>query len=182
MKKVLLGIFLLAVVGGALYVLRPWERTDDDLAETIMDDGDEVGTRSITLFFANRRGDGLVDEQRTIQARRHRDEEVEAVIGELVRGPTRSGAIRTMPANTRLRGAFYDEEQRLLYLDFNQALVGDQMSGSTTEIMTLTAILRTIAVDFPEVASVQFLINGLEVETLGGHVDLTRPLRPGDWL
>lgn len=182
MKKRLIGLFLLAVVAGTLYVLRPWERGPGEDQEIPLDLGDEVGTRSVTLFFANRRGDGLVDEQRTIQARRHRDEEIEAVIGELVRGPNASGAVRTLPADTRLRSAFYDEEQRLLYLDFNQALVGDEMSGSATEVMTLTAILRTIAVDFPEVMAVQFLVNGLEVETLGGHLDLTRPLRPGDWL
>ena len=33
-----------------------------------------------------------------------------------------------------------------------------------------------------EMAQVQFLVDGLEVETLGGHIDLTRPLRTQDWL
>jgi spore germination protein GerM len=175
-------VVLLAAVAGGLYLWRPWERGAEVESEGPIEVGDEVGTRSITLYFGSTDGENLVDESRTIQARRHRDEEVEAVIAELVRGPQSSGAVRTMPANTRLRSAFYDEEQHLLYLDFNQALVGDEMAGSTTEILTLAAILRTIAIDFPEVTAVQFLINGLEVETLGGHIDLTRPLRPGDWL
>ena len=42
--------------------------------------------------------------------------------------------------------------------------------------------MRTVAIDFPEIESVQILVDGLEVETLGGHIDLTRPLRPENWL
>ena len=50
------------------------------------------------------------------------------------------------------------------------------------ETMTLSCVLRTIAIDFPEVEGVQFLVDGLEVETLAGHIDLTRPFRTKDWL
>ncbi len=171
------------VVLGALgvWLFLPRENAVVDPTVEISDD-DGLGTRAITLYFGNAQGDGLVPESRTIQAQRYRDQEVEAVLAELVRGPESSDGIRTMPDGTRLRQAFYDEEQRLLYLDFNRALVAQPMAGSTMEVMTLTAILRTIAVDFPEVRAVQFLVEGLEVETLGGHLDLTRPLRPGDWL
>jgi spore germination protein GerM len=182
MRWVLIAGLLVAVASVGWYVFVALDRSgpDEDLNLTEVDE--EQGTRSITVFFGNAEGDGLIDESRTIAAYRHRDEEVEAVLAELLHGPQSSGGVRTVPDGTALRQAFYDEEQRTLYLDFNEALVGEEMTGTTTERMTLAAILRTIAVDFPEVKAVQFLVNGLEVETLGGHLDLTRPLRPGDWL
>lgn len=143
---------------------------------------DELGARAVTLFFGNRDGDGLVSETRTIQARRYRDEEVEIVIGALLEGPSRSGAVRSFPAGVELRQAFYDDVQRVLYLDFNRALVSEAMGGSAMEILTVGSLLRTIAIDFPEIESVQILVDGLEVETLGGNLDLTRPLRTESWL
>jgi spore germination protein GerM len=144
--------------------------------------GDELGMRSVTVYFGRFDGEGVVGESRTIQGRAHREEEVEAVVNELLRGPQTPQGLRLFPEATRLRRAFYDEEHRLLYLDFTSALVGGQIGGSAMEIMTLTSLLRTIAVDFPEVLAVQILVDGQEVETLAGHVDLTRPLRAKDWL
>jgi len=150
--------------------------------EMVVEEPTEQGTRSVTLFFGDRQGQNLVSERRTITAFVHRDEEVEAVVAELLAGPRSQRAVRTWPEGTRLRGAFYDEGLRLLYLDFNSALVTGDIGGSAMETMTLAALLRTIAVDFPEVELVQVLVDGLEVETLHGHVDLTRPFRTKDWL
>jgi spore germination protein GerM len=150
--------------------------------EMVVEEPTEQGTRSVTLFFGDRQGQGLVSERRTITAYVHRDEEIEAVVAELLAGPRSQRAVRTWPEGTRLRGAFYDEGLHLLYLDFNSSLVTGDIGGSAMETMTLSALLRTIAVDFPEVELVQLLVDGLEVETLHGHVDLTRPFRTKDWL
>jgi spore germination protein GerM len=180
-RFVLLFVALALVMAGLSYwyVARQVD-TDVDVDDELEIAG-EMGTRAVTLYFGNSQGDGLISETRTIQARRYRDEEVEAVVAELLRGPERDG-VRSFPEGTLLRRAFYDEDNHMLYLDFNGALVAEEMGGSTMELMTMGSLLRTIAVDFPEVAHVQFLVEGLEVETLGGNVDLTRPLRPGDWL
>jgi spore germination protein GerM len=184
MRRVGLVLALVLVVGAvaffAWWSTRPAIDTVDDLAA--LEELDELGTRSITLFFGNRRADGFVSETRTIQARLHRDEEVEAVVAALIEGPSARGAVRSLPPDARLHRAFYDEELRLLYLDFSQELVSGMEGGSTMELFTLGSILKTIAADFPEIEAVQILIDGLEVETLGGHIDLTRPLRTVDWL
>ena len=183
MKK-FLWIFIVLIIGlgiGAYFFVKSWqsETLPDDI---VLDESGEMGTRSVTLYFGNRSGNMLISEARSIAARAHRDEEVEAVIAHLLRGPVQKGAVNSIPNGTRLHGAFYDEEEKLLYLDFNFALVSGEMGGSAMEIMTLSGILRTIAVSFPEMVHVQFLVDGLEVETLGGHIDLTRPLRTQDWL
>jgi len=176
----ILGVVGIAAAAWWFFTLTPSQAPVE--SSTVVEEAGEMGTRSVTVYFGRRDGDGLIGETRTIQARRHRDEEVEAVLEELVLGPRDRNAVPTLPSNTRLRRAWYDDTQRQLYLDFNRALVSAEMAGSATETLTVGAILRTIAVDFPEVAAVQILVEGLEVETLGGHLDLTRPLRPGDWL
>jgi spore germination protein GerM len=147
-----------------------------------MEEVEEQGTRSVTLFFGDRNAQGFVAERRSIAASLHRDDEMQAVVEELLRGPNSRRAVRTWPKGTRLRGAFYDEDLHLVYLDFNSALVSNETGGSAMETMTLGALLRTIAVDFPEVTAVQILVDGLEVETLQGHIDCTKPFRPRDWL
>lgn len=175
----LLGLALVAVgVVARVAQRQPPAPTQAPAVETPQ----ERGTRSVTLYFGSGDGEGVVGETRTIQSQVHREQEVEAVVNELLRGPQERQSVRLFPEGTRLRRAFYDEDGRVLYLDFTSALVAGQIAGSAMEILTLTTLLRTIAVDFPEVLAVQLLVDGLEVETLGGHIDLTRPLRAKDWM
>ena len=183
MKPWMIIAALALLLAGAVVFFFLWEPDDSDLAEGVeLEAIEEMGTRSVTLYFGNSRADGYVRETRSIQTRLHRDEEVEAVLNELVAGPTGSGAVRTVPEGTVLRRAYYDEGQRLLYLDFSQELVSGLNGGSAMELVTLGALMRTLRADFPEIESVQILVEGLEVETLGGHVDLTRPLRAQEWM
>lgn len=174
-------IALLAIGGGVWYVLtlEPGE-TEETIEELGI--AEEMGTRSITLVYGRADAQGFVSESRSVPTRRHREEEVELVMAELLEGPESRGAVSPFPRGTQLRRAFYDSAQRILYLDFNSALVSNLNPGSAIELMLLGSVLRTIAFDFPEIDSVQILVDGLEIETLGGHVDLTRPLRTGDWL
>ena len=142
----------------------------------------EVGSRSISLYFVSNDGQDFVRETRTIAVARRRDAEVEIVLRQLLDGPLSQSALHVFPKNSRLRQAYYDEERRLLYLDFNDALVTNLNPGSAVELAVMGSMMRTLAADFPEIERVQILVDGLEVETLGGHLDLTRPLRTGDWL
>ncbi len=176
-------IAVVLILGGGVFV---WEeffhqkRAPEELE--ITEPLDEQGMRSVTLYFGGRKAEGFVSERRIITASLHRDEEVQEVVKELLRGPKSANAVRTWPEGTALRDVFYDDDLHLLYLDFNTALVSGDTGGSAMETMTLGALLRTIAVDFPEVDAVQILVNGLEVETLAGHIDCTKPFHPREWL
>ena len=44
------------------------------------------------------------------------------------------------------------------------------------ELLTVDTIVNAITENQPAVTSVQLLVDGKEVETLAGHVDLRRPL------
>ena len=179
-----IAIVLLVVLAGAIRFAMTYraDSVDEEPEAQVLSDPLEVGSRSVSLFFARSDGQGFVRETRTIAVARRRDAEVEVVLGELLTGPRSQGGLHVFPKECRLRQAFYDEEGRLLYLDFNDALVANLNPGSAIELAVMGSIMRTLAVDFPEIERVQILVDGLEVETLGGHLDLTRPLRTGDWL
>jgi spore germination protein GerM len=177
------GILLAVVLGGAIvFALTYRPEVEEEPEASVLSEPLEVGSRSISLFFARGDGEGFVRETRTIAVARRRDVEVENVLAELLAGPQAQSGMQVFPSDCRLRQAFYDEERRLLYLDFNDALVANLNPGSAIELAVMGCLMRTLAVDFPEIERVQILVDGLEVETLGGHLDLTRPLRTGDWL
>lgn len=182
MRRAILVVLLLVFVGSAAWWWWSSSREPEELAEIELDDAESLGTRSVTLYFGTADADGVRGETRTIQARMHRDEEVEIVLDELLDGPTQRGLVSAFPEGTRLRQVFFDDSRRLLYLDFSQELVAGLPGGSATELMVLQSVMRTVAVGFPDIEAVQILVDGLEVETLSGHVDLTHPLRPGEWL
>ena len=60
--------------------------------------------------------------------------------------------------------------------------------GSLEEIFTVYALVNALTSNLPEIRAVQILIEGQEVDTLAGHVDLRHPLeqnmkwvsQPGD--
>ena len=49
--------------------------------------------------------------------------------------------------------------------------------GSLDEIFTVYSIVNTLTDNLPAIAAVQLLVDGHQVDTLAGHVDVRRPLR-----
>jgi hypothetical protein len=48
--------------------------------------------------------------------------------------------------------------------------------GSAEELAIVASVVNTMLQNLAETRSVRILVNGEPAETLGGHVDLTRPL------
>ena len=83
----------------------------------------------------------------------------------------------TIPRGTELNEVYIDSQQTA-YLDFSNHLTDGHIGGTTAEFLTVTAILMTVFDAFPdEIKQVQILIDGKEIETIAGHLDLSQPLR-----
>ncbi len=83
----------------------------------------------------------------------------------------------TIPRGTELNEVYIDNQQTA-YLDFSSHLTDGHIGGTTAEFLTVTAILRTVFDAFPdEIKQVQILIDGKEIETIAGHLNLSQPLR-----
>ena len=138
------------------------------------------GSRTVTLFFADKESEALFPETRLVAVGKDFAEQVRQVMQALLEGPGGDG-VSTIAAGTRFLNAFYDSETAVLYLDFSSELVAGHPGGSSAEYYTVAAIIRTVSENFPEVRAVQILVEGLQVGTIAGHIDAYNPFLVRDW-
>jgi hypothetical protein len=79
---------------------------------------------------------------------------------------------RALPADAALL-EFYLLEDGTAIADFSGALAGQMPSGILTEQLAVDSIVHTLEANVPQVQRLKILIQGQEVDTLAGHLDLT---------
>ena len=62
------------------------------------------------------------------------------------------------------------------YVDLSRELTAAHTGGTLDETLTVYTIVNALTANLPAITSVQLLVEGKEVETLSGHIDLRRPL------
>jgi len=147
--------------------------------ETLDSKGDTdmpAETKQVTLFFISDKDEFLHKEEREILASSSLVGQIRQTIQELVKG-SQNGYLAPMPPETELR-ELYITSDGILYLDFSRDIKDRHLSGASAEIETIYSIVNSIAYNFKSVKKIFFLIEGDEKETLGGHVDLSRPFLP----
>ena len=84
-------------------------------------------------------------------------------------------------AGTTLRAAFVANGDA--YVDVSNDIVTGHPGGSLNEQLTVQTIVSAVMTNLPAIGAVQILIEGKEVDTLAGHVDLRQPLvKNADWI
>jgi spore germination protein GerM len=146
-------------------------RTSIDTAER---SGKIASGEELSIWFASPQEDALVVERRRVPPSPTSFERAKASLQELIAGPT-SDALRTVAAEVKIRELFIDD-QGTAYIDFTEALSQTHPGGPWAEMLTLRSILQTLMANVPEITRVQILIEGREVDTLAGHLDIRRPL------
>jgi spore germination protein GerM len=89
--------------------------------------------------------------------------------------PAAAPLVSPIPAGTRLR-ALYLSAKGEAYVDLSKDVVTAHTGGTQDELLTIYAIVNALTANLPAVTSVQLLVDGKEVDTLAGHIDLRRPL------
>jgi len=132
-----------------------------------------VETIRVTLYFPDQNGLLLHAEERDIPKPSGGAAFLRALFAELQKGPTREGLMAVVPDKMQLRNAFLlPEGQAVLDLAVDAALT----YGSDEELTIVASLVDTTLQNVAETSRVRILVNGEPAETLGGHVDLTRPL------
>ena len=135
--------------------------------------GPAIETVRVTLYFPDANGALLHPEERDIPKPATGALFLRALFSELQKGPTREGLIAVIPPKMQLRNAFLlHEREAVLDLAVDSGLT----FGSDEELSIVAALVDTTLQNVAETSRVRILINGEPAETLGGHVDLTRPL------
>lgn len=76
---------------------------------------------------------------------------------------------------TKVRQIFVAEDGTA-FVDLSKEAVANHRGGSLDELFAVYAIVNAVTVNLPAVKGVQILVEGQEVDTLAGHVDLRHPL------
>jgi spore germination protein GerM len=83
--------------------------------------------------------------------------------------------LSAIPAETKLRDVFVTERGDA-FVDLSSEVSTRHTGGALNELLTIYTIVDALTVNLPAITRVQILVDGKEVETLAGHVDLRHPL------
>ena len=83
--------------------------------------------------------------------------------------------VSAIPAGTTLRTLFVTDRGEA-FVDLSPEFAAAHRGGSVNELLTVHAIVNALTVNLPVIKAVQLLVDGKEVDSLAGHVDLGRPL------
>jgi spore germination protein GerM len=129
----------------------------------------------VHLYFADKENNFLMAEKRVFSHSENPAEIGILIINALINGPD-GELMRTIPEGTSLR-AFYITEDGTAYVDFSATIKEKHPGGVKSELMTIYSIINSLILNIPEIKSVKILIDGLESNTLSGHIDLQHPFR-----
>jgi spore germination protein GerM len=138
---------------------------------------DDALTRlRVVLYYPSASGEGLVAETHEIFKTAAPGDLGKQIVSDLISGPLGPQALPALPTGTELRQLYIDDE--VAYVDFSPELKTGIGGGSLEERLAVYAIVNSIALNLPGIRRVGILVEGRPVDTLNGHLDLTRPLRP----
>jgi hypothetical protein len=138
-------------------------------------------TFDATLLFGATNGQGLAREKRKVRQRDTDLDQIKEVIDTLIDGP-HGVLVRTIPDGAKVNSAYLLPDNTLV-LDFSRELQTLHTGGTTGEILTVYSIVNTMTMNFKDVERVQILIDGDEIDTLAGHLDLEQPFtRDTRWI
>jgi hypothetical protein len=125
------------------------------------------------LFWSSGAGDGSLMPV-TVELPLSKDPALRAkqVLNTLLAGPV-DAELRTLPPEAVLL-ALYMLPDGTVIADFSEALATATPSGIASEQMAVDSLTKTLEANVAQVRWLKILIHGPEVDTLAGHLDLTR--------
>ena len=83
--------------------------------------------------------------------------------------------VSAVPPGTTLRAVFITTDGEA-YVDLSREVAAAHPGGTINELLSIYTLVNALTENLPVVTAVQVLVDGKEVDTLAGHVDLRRPL------
>jgi spore germination protein GerM len=127
-----------------------------------------------TLFYVSTDGHLLTGATRDVPFADGVALQARAII-EAQLAPPAAPLVSAIPAETKLHDVFVTERGDA-FVDLSSEVSTRHNGGSLDEILTIYTIVDALTVNLPAITRVQILVDGKEVETLAGHVDLRHPL------
>lgn len=169
---VLIIIFIFVTIAGYLYFSGIFSK-DKIARETVQDiqDTEDLSTLRIYYPYEN----SLQQEERKIQRRIGQIAIAEATIEEFLKGPA-AQASSLIPKDVSLIGV-YKGADMILYVNLSDEFRRNFQGDALTEFLILKGLYESIISNIEDIHDLKILIEGKEVETLGGHLYLLYPLK-----
>lgn len=173
------GLLLLGGAIAAAFVLLPRWYADSAEPTAAVEPAAAPATPKIKarLFYLSEDGLRLVSAEREVPFGEGAVQQARAIVEAQLAKPE-APAVSVIPEGTKLR-ALYIDSQGQAFVDLSPDVSTAHPGGALDEILTVYSIVNAVAANLPAVHAVQILVDGHEVDTLAGHVDLRRPLTSG---
>lgn len=163
-------IWLLFVGLPRWYAPRPEERAAAPSSAAPAPAGRNI---KANLFYVADDGTTLSSVEREVPYAENTSEQAKAIIEAQI-APVTEPLVSAVPPGTKLRALFVTKAGEA-YVDLSPDVVSAHPGGSTNEMLTIYTLVDALTANLPAVTAVQLLVDGKEIETLAGHVDIRRP-------
>ena len=126
------------------------------------------------LFYVSQDGVGLTSVERDVAYGEGADDQAREIIAAQI-APVAEPFVSAIPPGTTIRALFMTEGGDA-YVDLSREVATSHTGGTLDEILTIYTIVNALTANLPAITTVQLLVEGKEMDTLSGHVDLRRPL------
>jgi spore germination protein GerM len=126
------------------------------------------------LFYVAEDGMHLTGVERDVAYGEGPVEQAREIIAAQI-APVTEPLVSAVSPGTTLRAVFLTEGGDA-FVDLSREVVSAHPGGTLNELLTIYTIVNALTANLPAVTGVQVLVDGKEVETLSGHIDLRRPL------
>jgi len=162
------GLIVLLVMGPR------WLTTVPEDGETAAVSTADVRKIRARLFYIDEQGTGLQGVEQEVVFGESTAQQARRIIEAQI-APAPAPHVSAIPAGTKLRTVFFTKAGEV-YVDLSADVQTNHPGGTTNETLTVYTLVSALTANLPAVTSVQILIEGREVDTLAGHVDLRRPI------
>ena len=126
------------------------------------------------LYYVNEEGTRLTAVERDIAYGETTVQQAREIVSAQL-APVADPLVSAIPPGTKLRALFVSEKGDA-YVDLSPEVAAAHPGGTLNELLTIYTIVDVLTTNLPAVTAVQVLVDGKEVDTLAGHVELRRPL------
>ena len=178
-KKILISAMtVLLLVATGCEKQPPDNPNDNPKAEVVTPDNGnknvkDAKTLQVTVYYPDQAGMSLIPVQREITIADDSQKYIGAV-NCLLDTPAEEEVIKIFPKDAKIKSITLKGDTAIVDLD--SGITKNFVGGSTGEEFLINSVVDTLT-EFDEVKQVQFLIDGKEVETLAGHMDLSTPIK-----
>jgi spore germination protein GerM len=180
-RMVIVVASVLVVAGAVSWLFVPYPRRSErpmagNVAPASVPAGSATQGRKIKaqLFYVSEDGTRLMGVEHDVPFAEPPTDQAREILNAQLE-PVAAPLVSAVPTGTVLRALFITDNGQA-FVDVSRDASTAHPGGSLNEMLTIYTIVHALTFNMPAVTAVQLLVDGKEVDTLAGHVDLRRPL------